>query len=242
VERSDLFAMTENRYAGYTVYDDAGEKIGNVCDLFVNVNRAFKYLGVRTTSLSLRRTLIPMDIVRVNERRQLIEVFESKERLEDAPTLDGAEKITLAFEQQVRSFFGVVSDGLLEIPSPDWITPFLLVILRERDCDERELAQKVIDSGLVATRPETMYRVLRQMEKEGIVVSKPEGPGFEPSRLRYSITALGGTYLEYLANVLGQYRKEVNLFFRFYKEQHMPESRSRSTATRIEREKTRTNA
>ena len=39
VKRSDLIAGTENRYAGYTVYDDTGEKIGNFDALFVNGNR-----------------------------------------------------------------------------------------------------------------------------------------------------------------------------------------------------------
>ena len=178
----------------------------------------------------------------VNVRRQVIEVFESKERVEDAPTLGGDEKITSAFEQQVQSFFGVVSGGVLEIPSPDWITPFLLVILQERDCYGCELERQMIDFDLGATRSEAVYRALRQMEKEGIVVSKSERPGSEPCWLRYSITASGEGYIEYLANVLGQYRKEVKLLFRFYKEQHMPEGRGRRTATRIEREKIRTNA
>jgi PadR family transcriptional regulator, regulatory protein PadR len=243
VERSDLLAGIENRYAGFTVFDETGEKIGNVDALFVNGKCTPKYLGVQTTPLlGQRRTLFPMDMVRVNERRQLIEVFESKERVEDATTLDGDEKITPAFEQQGQSFFGVVSGGVLKIPSPDWITPFLLVILRERDCYGFELARQVIDFDLGATRSEAVYRALRQMKKEGIVVSKSERPGSEPCRLRYSITALGEAYMEYLANVLGQYGKEVNLLFRFYKEQHMPEGRGRRTATRIEREKTRTNA
>jgi PadR family transcriptional regulator, regulatory protein PadR len=145
-------------------------------------------------------------------------------------------------ERQVQSFFGVVSGGVLEIPSPDWITAFLLVILRERDCYGFELARQVIDFDLGATRSEAVYRALRQMKKEGMVVSKSERPGSEPSWLRYSITALGEAYIEYFANVLGQYRKEVNLLFRFYKEQHMPEGRSRRTSTRIESERTRTNA
>jgi hypothetical protein len=51
VERSDLFAGTENRYAGFTVYDATGEKIGNVDALFVNGNRTPKYLGVQTAPL-----------------------------------------------------------------------------------------------------------------------------------------------------------------------------------------------
>lgn len=235
MKRSDLFAATENQYAGYTVCDNVGKKIGNLGNFFVSVNRTPKYLGVQTTPLGVRRTLVPLDIVCVSERRQLIEIFESKKRVEHAPTLKGDKKLTLAMEQQVRSFFGVVSGGVLEIPSPDWITPFLLVILRERDCYGRELARQVIDYDLGAMRPEAVYRALRQMEKEGIVVSKPEGPRSEPCWLRYSITASGETYLEYLANLLGQYREEMNLLFRFYKEQDMPEGRSRSTATRIER-------
>jgi PadR family transcriptional regulator, regulatory protein PadR len=233
VKRSDLFAATENQYAGYTVYDTVGEKIGNVDYLYVDGSRTPKYLGVQTTPLGVRRTLVPLDIVRVNEPRQLIEIFESVKRVEDAPTLEGDKMLTLAMEQQVQSFFGVVNGGVLDIPSPDWIMPFLLVILRERDCYGRELARQVIDYDLGAMRPQPVYRALRQMEKEGIVVSTPEGPDSEPCWLQYSITASGEAYLEYLANLLDQYRDEVNLLFRFYKEQCIAEGRSRSTATRI---------
>ena len=137
-------------------------------------------------------------------------------------------------EQQVRNFFGVGGGGVLEIPSPNWITPFLLVILRERARHGRELARQVINYDLGARRPETVYRALRHMEKEGIVASKPEGSGSEPCSHRYSITASGEAYLEYLANLLGHYRDEVNLLFRVHNELCMPEGRSRSTATSIE--------
>jgi hypothetical protein len=47
-----------------------------------------------------------VDIGHKNECRRLIEVLESKEKAEEARTLDGDERITLAFEQQVQSFFG----------------------------------------------------------------------------------------------------------------------------------------
>jgi len=177
---------------------------------------------VQTTPLALKRTLVPLDLVRVNERRQLIEIFELKERVEDAPTLEGDKKLTLAFEQQVLSFFGVVSGGVLEIPSPEWITPFLLVILRAEKFYGCELARQVIDYDLGAMHPEAVYRALRQMEKEGMVVSESEEPDPEPCWLRYSITVWGEAYLEYLSNVLGQYRKEVNFLFRVYEERCMP--------------------
>ena len=222
MKRSDLFAVVDNQYAGYTVYDYAGEKIGNVDGLFVNGNHVPKYLGVQKTLLAQRHTLVPLDLVRVNERRQLIEIFELKERVEGAPTLEGDKKLTLAFEQQVRGFFGVESGRVLEIPSPEWITPYLLVILRAGNFYGCELARQVIDYDLGAMHPETVYRALRQMEKEGIVVSESEEPEPEACWLRYSITVWGEAYLEYLANVLGQYRKEVNLLFRVYKERCMP--------------------
>ena len=37
-ERSDRFSALEDRFADYTVYDQAGEKIGKVDDLFVDEN------------------------------------------------------------------------------------------------------------------------------------------------------------------------------------------------------------
>ena len=84
---SDLLAVVDNQFASYMVYDYAGEKISNVGGLFVNGNHIPKYLGVQTTRPRLGLTLVPLDLVRVNERRQLIEIFELKERVEDAPTL-----------------------------------------------------------------------------------------------------------------------------------------------------------
>ena len=38
MKRSDQFAVIDNQYTGYTAYDYAGEKIGNVDGLFVNGN------------------------------------------------------------------------------------------------------------------------------------------------------------------------------------------------------------
>ena len=40
-ERSDRFTAVEDKYAGYEVYDQAGEKIGKVDDLFLDENQPF---------------------------------------------------------------------------------------------------------------------------------------------------------------------------------------------------------
>ncbi len=41
--RSDGFTAIEDQYAGYTVYDNAGSKIGKVDDLFLDENDQPEY-------------------------------------------------------------------------------------------------------------------------------------------------------------------------------------------------------
>ena len=104
---TDRFTAMEDLYKGYTVYDMNYEKIGKVDDLFVDEADRPEYIGVKMGFLGLRSTLIPVDILRVNERRQLIEVAEPKDRIKDAPTFDDDEEITPDLERQVRSHFGL---------------------------------------------------------------------------------------------------------------------------------------
>jgi hypothetical protein len=98
----------EERYEGYTVYDNAGDKIGKVDDLFVDEDDREEYIGVKMGLLGRRSTLIPMDIVRVNERERTIEVAESKETVGEAPTYDDNE-ITSEYEDNIRRHFGLES-------------------------------------------------------------------------------------------------------------------------------------
>jgi uncharacterized protein (TIGR02271 family) len=90
---TDKFTEVEDRYAGYTVYDRHYEKIGNVDDLFVDENDSPQYLGVKMGFLGTRSTLIPFEMVRVNDARQTIKV--------------AAEKITPEFENEVYSYYGL---------------------------------------------------------------------------------------------------------------------------------------
>ena len=231
-----MLTATENQYAGYTVYDNAGKEIGKVEDFFVDKDDRTQYIGVRVSSLGPDHALIPMDIARVNEQLRLVEISASKERVKDALTLNDGNETTPAFEQQVWSFFGVVGDGVLEVPPVDWMAPFLLTCLQERDRHNHELARKMIDSGFEATHPEEMYRTLQQMEKEGVLISEDDGFDRELSRRRYSITKLGDDYLEYLANALAQYGEEIDLFFQFFDKQLAREPRLEHYELQSERE------
>jgi uncharacterized protein (TIGR02271 family) len=105
--RTDKFKEVEDRYAGYTVYDQHYEKIGEVDDLFLDENDQLEYIGVKMGFLGTRTTLIPFQMVRVNDARQLIEVAAAKETVKNGPTFDDDREITPEFENEVYAYYGL---------------------------------------------------------------------------------------------------------------------------------------
>ena len=106
-ERSDRFTALEDRYAAYTVYDQDYEKIGKVDDLFLDENDSPEYIGVKMGFLGTRSTLIPFEMARVNDERQVIEVSKDKETVKNGPTFDDDREITPDFENEVYSYYGL---------------------------------------------------------------------------------------------------------------------------------------
>ncbi len=107
----DRLRELEDKYEGYKVYDNRGEKIGKVDDLFIDENDREEYVGVKMGLLGMKSTLIPMDIARVNESDKTIEVSESKDHVKDAPSFDDDEEITPEYEDRIRSHFGLEGLG-----------------------------------------------------------------------------------------------------------------------------------
>ncbi len=101
----------EEKYEDYKVYDNSGEKIGKVDDLFIDETDREEYIGVKMGLFGMKSTLIPMEIVRVNERDRTIEVSESKDHVKDAPNFDDDEDITPEYEERIRRHFGLESSG-----------------------------------------------------------------------------------------------------------------------------------
>jgi len=99
----------EEKYEGYTVYDNQGSKIGKVDDLFVDEKDHEEYIGVKLGLLGRKSTLIPTEIVRINENDRTIEVSESKDHVKDAPSFDDDEDVTGEYEERIRSHFGLES-------------------------------------------------------------------------------------------------------------------------------------
>jgi hypothetical protein len=108
VERDDRLRELEERYEGYTVYDDTGEKIGKVDDLFIDETDREEYIGVKMGLFGLSgKTLIPMEIARVDEQERRIEVAAPKDRVKDAPHYHDDDDIDHEFEARIRDYFGL---------------------------------------------------------------------------------------------------------------------------------------
>ena len=103
----DRLRELEEKYEGFTVYDNAGSKIGKVDDLFVDETDNEEYIGVKMGFFGSKSTLIPTEIVRINESDRTIEVSESKDHVKDAPSFSDDEDVTGEYEERIRRHFGL---------------------------------------------------------------------------------------------------------------------------------------
>lgn len=103
--RSDQAGTPYEEYSGYKVYDENQEKIGKVDDLFVDADDQPEYMGVKMGFLGSNSTLIPMEIVRINDERQLIQVSADKDKIKDGPAFGQDQEIDAAYEKRVREHY-----------------------------------------------------------------------------------------------------------------------------------------
>ena len=112
--RSDRFTAVEDQYAGYTVYDPDGDKIGKVDDLFLDENDQPEYLGVKMGFLGTKSTLIPWEMVEVREADSSLIISADDGHVKNGPTFDDDSEITPEFENEVYSYYGLQRTGSTE--------------------------------------------------------------------------------------------------------------------------------
>ena len=98
----------------------------------------------------------------------------------------------------------------------NWLVPVILLSLREWNSYGYELMERASGFGFEAMNPGTLYRTLRQMEKDGVVESTWETSRGGPARRMYTITDAGRAYLDFWAQSLEQYQRTMDTFFRLY--------------------------
>ena len=106
-----------HRYAEYEAQDQNGEQVGHVDDLFVNTVNGQEYVELNMGVLGLRSTIVPLEICRVDEKRKLVAIPQSKTKLKRAPRKrapllgDEVMAITPEYEDRIRAYFGLEPAG-----------------------------------------------------------------------------------------------------------------------------------
>ena len=104
---ADPFAELKNSSEEYAVYDSHYERVGKVDDLLLDETDRVTYVGVKMGFFGTNSTLIPVELVRVNDRRHLIEIAESKETIRHAPHFGQDETVSPELEDRVRTYIGL---------------------------------------------------------------------------------------------------------------------------------------
>jgi len=100
----------------------------------------------------------------------------------------------------------------------NWLVLVMLLSLRRRgNSYGYELIKWAAAFGFQTMNPGSMYRILRQMENEGLCKSEWETTSKGgPLRRMYSVTDAGEAYLDFLAKGLKQYQQTMDYFLRLY--------------------------
>ena len=102
-----------------------------------------------------------------------------------------------------------------------WLIPVALVLLKEENSYGYELMERMEEEfGFEQINAGSVYRALRQMEKEGLCSSEwdtrvEEGGG--PPRRMYAITDEGEAYLEAWTEACEKYHRLMDRFAQVYK-------------------------
>lgn len=102
----------------------------------------------------------------------------------------------------------------IEVRPRTWLTPVTLVILREEPSHGYELMERLEDFGFEQINSGTLYRTLRELEKQGLCKSRWEASTSGPASRVYSVTNEGEAYLSSWAEQCKKYQLVLDSFYR----------------------------
>jgi uncharacterized protein (TIGR02271 family) len=107
VLQDDAPRTPEERYVGYEVYAQNGEKLGKPDELFVDEFDNPEYVGIWTDPLGSRSRLVPSEVVTVEDTSRRMVVSRPKGVVEAGPSLGRGEELTSELEERVRTHYGL---------------------------------------------------------------------------------------------------------------------------------------
>lgn len=107
-------------------------------------------------------------------------------------------------------------DSMAGWPPRDILPPFVLLAVSLQRAHGYVIEDYLRALGLFGITMSTLYRTLRQMEKDGYLESTWEPGPTGPARRVYTITDAGHAWLDSSAAMLNVYRETINRFFGLY--------------------------
>ena len=101
-------------------------------------------------------------------------------------------------------------------PPRDILAPFVLLAVSLQRAHGYVIEDYLRALGLFGITMSTLYRTLRQMEKDGFLESTWEPGPTGPARRVYTITDAGHVWLDSSAAMLNAYRETIDRFFGLY--------------------------
>jgi poly-beta-hydroxybutyrate-responsive repressor len=101
-------------------------------------------------------------------------------------------------------------------PPRDILAPFVLLAVSLQRAHGYVIEDYLRTIGIFGITMSTLYRTLRQMERDGFVQSTWEPGPTGPARRVYTITDAGHTWLASSAAMLNAYRATIDRFFGLY--------------------------
>lgn len=120
----------------------------------------------------------------------------------------------------------VVSIGSRESGLPPKGTPknylmaWLLVMLADHSLHGYEITKELNEKFDIVTDAGTVYRALRQLERDGYISSWWDPKEQGPARRFYALTEAGNAALRMWSEALDQYRTNLETFFALYEHRH----------------------
>jgi len=104
----------------------------------------------------------------------------------------------------------------------DFLTPWVLLVLRNWSMHGYQLMQTLTMFGLASFEPTTVYRTLRRLQKSGLIMSAWETGDSGPAKRVYSLTDAGEEFLRTWASALRQYQGLLDRFTEVYSQGQRP--------------------
>src|SRR5438309_7305599 len=98
----------------------------------------------------------------------------------------------------------------------DILIPYVLLAVSLQRAHGYLIEEYLRSVGFFGLEMSTLYRTLRQLEKDGLLQSSWEPGPTGPARRVYSLTDVGKTWLDQWAGTLDTYRRMLDQFFGLY--------------------------